>query len=87
MSMLLSYKGWLKSLVLKIPGLESSYLKSQGLKGLGLKLGVEKSRVEISFNLFQLSNPVGVFLPISEFFRISRQLREFLKVQVHQFLL
>jgi hypothetical protein len=25
-------------------------LKSQGLKGLGLKLGVEKSGVEMSFN-------------------------------------
>ena len=51
---------WLKSLGLKSPGLESSWLKnpglesswlkSLGLKGLGLKLGVEKSGVEMSFN-------------------------------------
>jgi hypothetical protein len=40
----------LKSLGLKSPGLESSWLKSPGLKGLGLKLGVEKSGVEMSFN-------------------------------------
>jgi hypothetical protein len=31
-------------------GLESSWLKSPGLKGLGLKLGVEKSGFEMSFN-------------------------------------
>ena len=43
---------WLKSLGLKIPGFESSWLKSPGLKGLGLKLGVEKSGVEMSFNHF-----------------------------------
>jgi hypothetical protein len=30
--------------------LESSWLKSPGLKGLGLMLGVEKSGVEMSFN-------------------------------------
>ena len=42
---------WLKSLGLKYPGLESSWLKKMGLKGLGLKLGVEKSGVEMSFNL------------------------------------
>ena len=36
---------WLKSL-----GLKSSWLKSLGLKGLGLKLGVKKSGVEMSFN-------------------------------------
>ena len=41
----------LKSSWLKSPGLESSWLKSPGLKGLGLKLGVEKSGVEMSFNL------------------------------------
>ena len=46
---------WSKSLglegsCLKSPGLESSWLRSLGLKGLGLKLGVEKSGVEISFN-------------------------------------
>jgi hypothetical protein len=35
---------------LKILGLESSWLKSPRLKGLGLKLGVEKSGVEMSFN-------------------------------------
>ena len=40
----------LKSSWLKSPGLESSWLKSTGLKGLGLKLGVEKSSVEMSFN-------------------------------------
>ena len=33
------------------PGLKSSWLKSLGLKGPGLKLGVEKSGVEMSFNL------------------------------------
>ena len=32
-------------------GLKSSWLKSPRLKGLGLKLGVEKSGVEMSFNL------------------------------------
>ena len=42
---------WLKSLGLKSPGLESSWLKSPGLKGLGLQLGIEKSGVEMSFNL------------------------------------
>ena len=31
-------------------GLKNSWLKSPGLKGLGLKLGVEKYGVEISFN-------------------------------------
>ena len=31
-------------------GLKSSWLKNPGLKGLGLKLGVEKSGVEMSFN-------------------------------------
>ena len=42
----LGLKGsWLKSL-----GLESSWFKSPGLKGLGLKLGVEKSEVKMSFN-------------------------------------
>ena len=46
---------WLKSLGLKSSGLESSWLKNPGLesswlKGLGLKLGVEKSGVEMSFN-------------------------------------
>ena len=40
----------LKSSWLKSPGLESSWLKSTGLKGLGLKHGVEKSGVEMSFN-------------------------------------
>ena len=40
----------LKSLGLLSPGLEISWLKSPGLKGLGLKLGVEKSGVEMSFN-------------------------------------
>jgi hypothetical protein len=30
--------------------LESSWLKSPEMKGLGLKLGVEKSGVEMSFN-------------------------------------
>jgi hypothetical protein len=33
-------------------GLKSSWLKSPGLKGLGLKLGFEKSGVEMSFNQF-----------------------------------
>ena len=40
----------LESSWLKSPGLKSSCLKSPGLKGLGLKLGVEKSGVEMSFN-------------------------------------
>ena len=40
----------LKSSWLESPGLESSWLKSPGLKGLGLKLWVEKSGVEMSFN-------------------------------------
>ena len=34
-------------------GVGSSWFKSPGLKGLGLKLGVEKSRVEMSFNHLQ----------------------------------
>ena len=33
-------------------GLKSSWLKSLGLKGLELKLGVENSGVEMSFNRF-----------------------------------
>ena len=37
---------WLKS-----PGLKISWLKRLGLKGLELKLGVKKFRVEMSFNL------------------------------------
>ena len=37
---------WLKD----ISTPESSWLKSPGLKGLGLKLGVEKSEIETSFN-------------------------------------
>ena len=41
---------WFKNSWLKSPGLKISWLKSLGLKGLGLKLGVEKSRVEMSFN-------------------------------------
>ena len=46
---------FLLALGLKIPGLESSWLKSSwlkslGLKGPGLKLGVGKSRFEMSFN-------------------------------------
>ena len=46
---------WLKNLGLKNSwlkclGLVSSWLKNLGLKGLGLKLGVEKSGVEMSFN-------------------------------------
>ena len=48
---LISLSSWLKSLGLKSLGLESSWLKSPGLKGLGLKLGVEKPGVEMSFNL------------------------------------
>ena len=35
---------------LKNPGLESSWLKTLGLKGLGLKLGFEKYEVAMSFN-------------------------------------
>jgi hypothetical protein len=35
--------------------LESSWLKSPRLKGLGLKLGVEKFGVEMSFNRLPLS--------------------------------
>ena len=31
-------------------GLKSSWLENPGLKGLGLKLGVEKSGVEMTFN-------------------------------------
>jgi hypothetical protein len=36
--------------------LESSWLKSLGLKGLGLKLGVENSGVEMSFNRLTSTN-------------------------------
>ena len=42
---------WFKNSWLKSPGLKNSWLKSLGLKGPGLKLGVEKSGVEMSFNL------------------------------------
>ena len=35
-------------------GLKSSWLKNLGLKGLGLKLEVEKSGVEMSFNLLEI---------------------------------
>ena len=42
---------WFKYSWLKSPGLESSWLINLRLKGLGLKLGVEKSGVEMSFNL------------------------------------
>ena len=41
---------WFKNSSLKSLGLKSSWLKSLGLKGPGLKLGVEKTGVEISFN-------------------------------------
>ena len=41
----LLFYSWLKSL-----GLKCSWLKSLGLKGLGSKLGVEKSGVEMFFN-------------------------------------
>ena len=34
--------------------MKSSWLKSLGLKGPGLKLGVEKSWVETSFNRFRI---------------------------------
>ena len=34
--------------------LKSSWLKSLGLKGPGLKRGIEKSRVEMSFNLHRV---------------------------------
>ena len=38
------------SQLLTTMGLKSSWLKSLGFKGLGLKLGVEKFRDEMSFN-------------------------------------
>ena len=44
------FNPWFKKSWLKSPGLKSSWLKSLGLKGPGLNLGVEKSRVEMSFN-------------------------------------
>ena len=43
---------WFKNSWLISPGLKSLWLESLGLKGPGgLKIGVEKSRVEMSFNL------------------------------------
>ena len=39
--------------------LESSWLKRPRLKGLGLKLGVEMSGVEMSFNLCNSADLVG----------------------------
>ena len=48
----------LRSLGLKSPGLESS-----SLKGLGLKLGVEKSKVEMSFNLD--NRVAGIFFNVA----------------------
>ena len=39
---------------MKSPRLKSSWLKSLGLKGPGLNLGVEKSGVEMSFNLLKV---------------------------------
>ena len=41
---------WFKNSWLKTQGLKSQGLKSQWLKGPGLKLWVEKSGVEMSFN-------------------------------------
>ena len=46
---------WLKSLALK-----SSWLKSLGLKGPGLKLGVEKSEVEMCFVVYESSEEFKV---------------------------
>ena len=54
---------WLKILGLKSPELESSWLNSPGLKGLGLKLGVEKSKVEMSFNLD--NRVAGIFFNVA----------------------
>ena len=48
----------LKSSWLKSSGLESSWLKSPGLKGMGLKLGVEKSGVQISLNQIGICNSI-----------------------------
>ena len=54
------------SLGLRNPGLKSSWLKSPGLKGLGLKLGVEISGVEMSFNPctvpFEFAQSLPIFL-------------------------
>ena len=57
-------------------GLKSSWLKILGLKGLGLKLGVKMSGVEMSFN--HLGARDDQIIRISEFFdemRLSRSLR------------
>ena len=52
---------WLKSLGLETSWLKSPGLKSLGLKSLWLKLGVEKSRVEMYFN--PLSKDLRVCAP------------------------
>ena len=54
-----------------------SRLKSPGLKGLGLKLGVEKSGVEISFN--QHDKKSQLFMSFQMFFKQS-VIRYFLAV-------
>ena len=56
---------WFKNSCLKSPGLKSSWLKSLGLNGAGLKLGVEKSGVEISFNRLFRGNMVVTKLSTS----------------------
>ena len=55
-------------------GLKSSWLKSLGLKGPGLKLGVEKSWVEMSFNRidvldFSFEIPDHLYIPM----RVTQQ--------------
>ena len=47
---------------MKTLGLKSTGLESSWLKGLGLKLGVEKSGVEMFFNLPRAGNPGNVLL-------------------------
>ena len=58
-------------------GLKSSWLKSPGLKDLGLKLGVEKSGVEMSFNLSErkIQSIIGTHMIFQNVLPLKSQLK------------
>ena len=62
---------WFKNSWLKSLGLKNSWLKSLGLKGPGLKLGVEKSGVEMSFNQYKSSKFLGFYSFIFSIFSVE----------------
>ena len=57
-----------------IPLFKTSWLKSLGLKDLGLKLEVEKSGVEMSFNRQEtlMPSPVDPYFADSYFFLVKK---------------